>query len=214
VLLAVALGMFAVNTVLETFVSPMLHGTNRSGVAMHAAAGEYKGFVPDLQRRTLMNVAVTLTTAAYVIPGVIGALWYLTPETGGGGGGAIPAGDINGNPVKLTEWLKKHKDKERDLVQGLKASPTWLITTATGIETFGINAICTHLGCVVPWVAAQNKYACPCHGSQYDFQGKVIRGPAPLSLRLCHTVVNDDSIAVAPWTEEDFRTNTKPWWKD
>merc|ERR1712194_708542 len=50
----------------------------------------------------------------------------------------------------------------------------------------GINAVCTHLGCVVPWNRAANKYICPRHGSQYDFTGKVIRGPAPLSLAKKH----------------------------
>jgi cytochrome b6-f complex iron-sulfur subunit len=27
---------------------------------------------------------------------------------------------------------------------------------------------------------AENKFKCPCHGSQYDSTGKKIRGPAPL----------------------------------
>ncbi len=27
---------------------------------------------------------------------------------------------------------------------------------------------------------AENKFKCPCHGSQYNAQGKKIRGPAPL----------------------------------
>jgi hypothetical protein len=27
---------------------------------------------------------------------------------------------------------------------------------------------------------AENKFKCPCHGSQYDATGKKIRGPAPL----------------------------------
>ena len=35
-------------------------------------------------------------------------------------------------------------------------------------------------GCVVPWSETDNKFKCPCHGSQYNFQGKVVRGPAPL----------------------------------
>lgn len=46
---------------------------------------------------------------------------------------------------------------------------------------------------------------CPCHGSQYNAQGKKIRGPAPLSLALAHVVVNDDAVSLSPWTETDFR---------
>lgn len=30
----------------------------------------------------------------------------------------------------------------------------------------------------------ENKFMCPCHGSQYNKQGKVVRGPAPL-VSLC-----------------------------
>ena len=36
------------------------------------------------------------------------------------------------------------------------------------IRAIGLNAICTHLGCVVPWNSCENKFICPCHGSQYD----------------------------------------------
>lgn len=43
------------------------------------------------------------------------------------------------------------------------------------IQDYGIVAVCTHLGCVVPWNKAENKFICPCHGSQYDATGKVNR---------------------------------------
>lgn len=39
----------------------------------------------------------------------------------------------------------------------LQGDPTYLIVTEQGIEKYGVNSICTHLGCVVPWNAAQNK---------------------------------------------------------
>jgi len=81
------------------------------------------------------------------------------------------------------------------------------------LETYGLNAVCTHLGCVVPWSAANNKFMCPCHGSQYAPTGAVVRGPAPLPLALAHCdVAEDGKIMFSPWTETDFRTDGKGWW--
>ena len=64
-----------------------------------------------------------------------------------------------------------------------------------------MNAVCTHLGCVVPWNKAANKFCCPCHGSQYDQNGKV--RPASLYMRLlvwsmefCTLMLSGVSVAV------------------
>lgn len=178
-------------------------------------AGKYTGFVPDMQRRTFMNVLMVSSALISFSP-LVYILWhYVYPRQPEGGSNAgVAAADKNGDPVTLSAWLKGHKTKERDLVQGLAGNPTWLITTEGGVADFALNSICTHLGCVVPWVPAQNKYACPCHGSQYDENGKVIRGPAPLSLALAHVKVQDDAILLSPWTETDFRTNDAPWWSE
>lgn len=68
-----------------------------------------------------------------------------------------------------------------DLLMNLQGDPTYLVVeNDKTLATYGINAVCTHLGCVVPWNAAENKFICPCHGSQYNNQGRVVRGPAPL----------------------------------
>ena len=42
--------------------------------------------------------------------------------------------------------------------------------------------------------------------------GKVVRGPAPLSLALAHVDIEDDAVLVKQWSETDFRTNENPWW--
>ncbi len=128
-----------------------------------------------------------------------------------------------------------------------QADATYLIVNdKMELENFGLNAVCTHLGCVVPWDTVcrlcpsrfilltsnkrsaapprldvcelvwstqlgslahsllaipqnENKFKCPCHGSQYNFQGKVVRGPAPLSLALAHMEVKDDLVTFSPW---------------
>jgi len=225
VLLPLAVAIVACWCLSTAFVGPL--GQPRSGVVSGSevslrgksaiamgGGGEYTGFVPDMQRRTLMNLVVVLATGVPVIVCAGGYLYLFYPNLPPDDGSGVVAGDINGTPVSLKQWLSTHKAGERELVQGLKGDPTYIITeTAETIKTFGNNAVCTHLGCTVPWVQSANKYACPCHGSQYDMNGKVIRGPAPLSLALAKVGVNPEGmIVVGAWTDEDFRDGSKPWW--
>ncbi len=49
-------------------------------------------------------------------------------------------------------------------------------------QLYVFSNICTHKGCEVPFDQDQMKFACPCHGSQYDKTGEVIKGPAPARL--------------------------------
>jgi cytochrome b6-f complex iron-sulfur subunit len=47
---------------------------------------------------------------------------------------------------------------------------------------YAISAVCTHLGCIANWKSEDDIIACPCHGSKFDKEGKVIEGPAPRPL--------------------------------
>jgi Rieske Fe-S protein len=54
-------------------------------------------------------------------------------------------------------------------------------------EFAALSPICTHLGCTVDVAGAH--LVCPCHGSTYDRQGRVLRGPAERALRRFATSV-------------------------
>lgn len=169
--------------------------------------------VPGMGRRQFMN----LLTFGSVTGVALGALYpvarYFIPPRPAGGGGGTTAKDELGNTVTATGWLSTHKEGDRSLVQGLKGDPTYLLVEGSdAIGSYGINAICTHLGCVVPWNSGANKFICPCHGSQYDPTGKVVRGPAPLSLALANVSIENDTVFLSTWTDTDFRTGEKPWW--
>ncbi len=45
-----------------------------------------------------------------------------------------------------------------------------------------VSAICTHIGCTVAWNGAERSWDCPCHGSRFDTDGKVICGPTTEAL--------------------------------
>jgi ubiquinol-cytochrome c reductase iron-sulfur subunit len=63
---------------------------------------------------------------------------------------------------------------------------------AVSKEWIAVSGICTHAGCRIMQPLGQHGgFVCPCHGSEFDIYGHVIKGPAKRDLAtVSHTVNN------------------------
>ena len=59
-----------------------------------------------------------------------------------------------------------------------------------------LSRTCTHLGCSVPWIEKEMKFACPCHGSAFDITGNVIEAPAPRALDIYPIAIENNIIII------------------
>jgi cytochrome b6-f complex iron-sulfur subunit len=70
------------------------------------------------------------------------------------------------------------------------AYSVWIVREPAGF--YALIAVCTHLGCSPNWLAAENKFKCPCHGSGFYRDGMNFEGPAPRPLERARIVLADD----------------------
>ena len=84
------------------------------------------------------------------------------------------------------------------LVKNLENQKIFIFSGTEGLHA--ISKICTHLGCIV--ALSETGFQCPCHGSKYNRQGKVIAGPAPRPLPWWEISQDVDGTLVVDATKE------------
>jgi glycine/D-amino acid oxidase-like deaminating enzyme/nitrite reductase/ring-hydroxylating ferredoxin subunit len=79
---------------------------------------------------------------------------------------------FRGNEKELSE-IKKNESKIVDF-NGQKVA-----AHKDEVEKFHlVSAQCPHMGCIVHWNNGEKTWDCPCHGSRFSVEGKVLEGPA------------------------------------
>jgi len=58
-----------------------------------------------------------------------------------------------------------------------------------------LSTHCTHLGCKID-KTENGKLVCPCHGSEYDLEGKVLKGPAYKNLEAVPSKISEDKTQI------------------
>lgn len=71
----------------------------------------------------------------------------------------------------------------------------WIVRTVEGM--YALLGVCTHLGCTPSWLANEQKFKCPCHGSGFYKSGINFEGPAPRPLeRVGISLAEDGQILI------------------
>ena len=79
--------------------------------------------------------------------------------------------------------------------QGVQvASGTVPADTQQDIEA--IYQVCTHLGCLIPFQDAENRFICPCHGSTFERSSQYVRGPATRNLDQFEVEIQEGGVIV------------------
>jgi cytochrome b6-f complex iron-sulfur subunit len=87
----------------------------------------------------------------------------------------------------------------------------WIVRETTGF--YALSTTCTHLGCTPNWLAADEKFKCPCHGSGFVITGINVEGPAPRPLeRYKITLAEDGQILIDKNTK--FQEEKGQWTLD
>jgi menaquinol-cytochrome c reductase iron-sulfur subunit len=83
-----------------------------------------------------------------------------------------------------------------------------------GGDFVALSTRCMHLGCPVRFVAASERFICPCHGGVYDFTGKVSGGPPVRPLDHFYVRVRSGQLEVGPRYSVNSEFNRFPSYRD
>lgn len=150
-----------------------------------------------IDRRTLLKSWQALLTAVAALSAIPAGLFFAFGARTGTKA-ADPSGDwIDlGLAGEIAEGPWKARRFRREIADRWK---TTVVDESVYLRRRGdvidaVSAICTHTGCLVR--RAAQGFACPCHKSDFDEEGKPLNGPAPRPLDRLETKIEGERLKI------------------
>jgi len=112
---------------------------------------------------------------------------------------------ISGTAAALTAWgtgrfvsfgfaATKKREFSKDILSRIQPgvpyhvpdAGVWLIRIQDQETISALDDKCPHLGCKQNWNPQRNLFECPCHGSEFDIEGNMKKGPATKGMPRLH----------------------------
>ncbi|HEX6164244.1 MAG TPA: Rieske (2Fe-2S) protein [Vicinamibacterales bacterium] len=120
-----------------------------------------------------------------------------SPTSPGGSGAplAVVAGRFTNAGVEVTIAGSPLADAGGAVLVESTAG-VFLVSRNSDSSFSAIDAVCSHQSCTVTSFEG-SAYVCPCHGSRYDRNGRVLNGPAVAALRRFPTTFASGVVTIA-----------------
>jgi len=122
----------------------------------------------NIKRRTFLGVLFFAVAALCLRMTSLAYSFLRPPKKAGTFGSVINAGDISDLPQ--LDAAPVHVPRGR----------FWLVRGKDGVTA--LHSSCTHLECLFGWDDNKEVFVCPCHGSEFSRDGRVLNGPATRDL--------------------------------
>ena len=164
-----------------------------------------------MDRRSILSAGIAVMTAIAGVVASIPIFSSFRPSARGEALGAPVVVDLSvlrpgqlsahlyrGRPILVLRRTPKMLENamavdERGLDASSTDDPSYIKPSYRSLdpEYLVVNGVCTHLGCVpqivktqLPGDSGAGGFVCRCHGSTYDYAGRVVKGPAPRNLSI------------------------------
>ena len=77
------------------------------------------------------------------------------------------------------------------------ASDTVVVIRASDTAVTVLSDVCTHSGCTMNYNDGAKQLDCPCHGSVFSLDGKVVTGPASRPLKVYSATLASNTITIS-----------------
>jgi thiosulfate dehydrogenase [quinone] large subunit len=142
------------------------------------ARERHPGVGEDQTRRALVIGGVALL--GVVLAGVAAA-FRRSPSTAPSAGPTGPGASTSGFGPGLTQAADVPVGGGTQVRDPNTGRTDWVLQLSSGKFT-AFDATCPHQGCEVSFESAATGFTCPCHGSRFDANGKLLNGPATTGL--------------------------------
>lgn len=142
-------------------------------------------FKPPTTRRDFLGLAAVWSAVAAFVMAMLGALRLPMPSV-------FPESNAQvklGRPASFAKGSATYFAQQR----------LWLFRDEGGFRA--ISSVCPHLGCIAER-KQDGRFDCPCHGSKFAADGRILGGPAPKGLTWVQLTVSPEGQLVADTLQE------------